>query len=150
VATPIRESAGLRAITVTDGPQRRAQSRLPARHVRGHPATASLRQVASLDLGSDLLRLPVEALATNAARWCPRSCSEPGINSISSRSAASELRYSPRTRLSRAYWRPAWFNVFQSRNVGASRKHFAVTTMETASVCPVIADVDERTSVRCT
>jgi len=142
--TPI-ESAGLPAITVTDGPH---GVRLQASHddvLTGQPATCFPPAVATGSTWDpDLLRRMGEALADECRAMDVAVLLGPGINLKRSPLGGRDFEYFSEDPVLTGILATEWVRGLQSRDVGASLKHFAVNSQETDRM-RVSADVDERT-----
>ncbi len=142
--TPV-ESAGLPAITVTDGPHGVRKQADPRDLLRGQPATCFPPAVASASTWDpDLLRRMGEALGDECRAMDVAVLLGPGINLKRSPLGGRNFEYFSEDPLLAGVLAAAWVNGLQSRNVGASLKHFAVNNQETDRM-RVSADVDERT-----
>ena len=142
--TPV-ESAGLPAITVTDGPHGVRKQADPRDMLRGQPATCFPPAVASASTWDpDLLRRMGEALGDECRAMDVAVLLGPGINLKRSPLGGRNFEYFSEDPLLAGVLAAAWVNGLQSRNVGASLKHFAVNNQETDRL-RVSADVDERT-----
>jgi beta-glucosidase len=142
--TPV-ESAGLPAITVTDGPHGVRLQVNPRDLLRGQPATCFPPAVASASTWDpDLLRRMGEALGDECRAMDVAVLLGPGINLKRSPLGGRNFEYFSEDPLLAGVLAAAWVNGLQSRNVGASLKHFAVNSQETDRM-RVSADIDERT-----
>jgi beta-glucosidase len=142
--TPV-ESAGLPAITVTDGPHGVRLQVDPRDLLRGQPATCFPPAVASASTWDpDLLRRMGEALGDECRSMGVAVLLGPGINLKRSPLGGRNFEYFSEDPLLAGVLAAAWVNGLQSRNVGASLKHFAVNSQETDRL-RVSADLDERT-----
>jgi beta-glucosidase len=142
--TPV-ESAGLPAITVTDGPHGVRLQVNPRDLLRGEPATCFPPAVASASTwDADLLRRMGEALGDECRAMDVAVLLGPGVNLKRSPLGGRNFEYFSEDPLLAGVLAAAWVNGLQSRNVGASLKHFAVNSQETDRM-RVSADVDERT-----
>jgi len=142
--TPI-ESVGLPAITVTDGPHGVRLQSNPGDMLRGQPATCFPPAVASASTWDpDLLRRMGEALGDECRAMDVSVLLGPGINLKRSPLGGRNFEYFSEDPLLAGVLAAAWVNGVQSKNVGASLKHFAVNSQETDRL-RVSADVDERT-----
>jgi beta-glucosidase len=142
--TPV-ESAGLPAITVTDGPHGVRLQVNPRDLLRGQPATCFPPAVASASTWDpDLLRRMGEALGDECRAMDVAVLLGPGINLKRSPLGGRNFEYFSEDPLLAGVLAAAWVNGLQSRNVGASLKHFAVNSQETDRL-RVSADIDERT-----
>ncbi|MGH3206591.1 MAG: glycoside hydrolase family 3 C-terminal domain-containing protein [Trebonia sp.] len=142
--TPV-ESAGLPAITVTDGPHGVRLQVDPRDLLRGQPATCFPPAVASASTWDpDLLRRMGEALGDECRAMDVAVLLGPGVNLKRSPLGGRNFEYFSEDPLLAGVLAAGWVNGLQSRNVGASLKHFAVNSQETDRM-RVSADVDERT-----
>ena len=139
------ESAGLPSITLTDGPHGvRLQAR-PEDMLKGRPATCFPPAVASASTWDpELLRRMGEALGDECRAMDVAVLLGPGINLKRSPLGGRNFEYFSEDPVLAGVLAAAWVNGLQSRNVGASLKHFAVNNQETDRM-RVSADVDERT-----
>src|SRR6202035_3618818 len=139
------ESAGLPAITVTDGPHGVRLQVNPRDLLRGQPATCFPPAGASASTWDpDLLRRMGEALGDECRAMDVAVLLGPGINLKRSPLGGRNFEYFSEDPLLAGVLAAAWVNGLQSRNVGASLKHFAVNSQETDRL-RVSADIDERT-----
>jgi beta-glucosidase len=142
--TPV-ESAGLPSLTVTDGPHGVRLQANPSDLLRGQPATCFPPAVATASTWDpDLLRRMGEALGDECRAMDVSVLLGPGINLKRSPLGGRNFEYFSEDPLLAGVLAAAWVNGLQSRNVGASLKHFAVNSQETDRM-RVSADVDERT-----
>jgi beta-glucosidase len=142
--TPV-ESAGLPALTVTDGPHGVRLQANPGDMLRGQPATCFPPAVATASTWDpDLLRRMGEALGDECRAMGVAVLLGPGINLTRSPLGGRNFEYFSEDPLLAGVLAAAWVNGLQSRNVGASLKHFAVNSQETDRM-RISADVDERT-----
>ena len=143
-STPI-ESAGLPAITLTDGPH---GVRLQADRddmLTGRPATCFPPAVATASTWDpELLRRMGEALGDECRAMDVAVLLGPGINLKRSPLGGRDFEYFSEDPLLTGVLAAEWVRGLQSRGVGASLKHFAVNSQETDRM-RVSADVDERT-----
>jgi beta-glucosidase len=143
-STPI-ESAGLPAITLTDGPH---GVRLQADRddmLTGRPATCFPPAVATGSTWDpELLRRMGEALGDECRAMDVAVLLGPGINLKRSPLGGRDFEYFSEDPVLTGVLATEWVRGLQSRNVGASLKHFAVNSQETDRM-RVSADVDERT-----
>lgn len=139
------ESAGLPAITLTDGPHGvRLQAR-PEDMLKGRPATCFPPAVASASTWDpELLRRMGEALGDECRAMDVAVLLGPGVNLKRSPLGGRNFEYFSEDPVLAGVLAAAWVNGLQSRNVGAALKHFAVNSQETDRM-RVSADVDERT-----
>jgi beta-glucosidase len=142
--TPV-ESAGLPAITVTDGPHGVRLQADEGDMLRGQPATCFPPAVASASTWDpDLLRRMGEALGDECRAMGVAVLLGPGVNLKRSPLGGRNFEYFSEDPLLAGVLATAWVNGLQSRNVGASLKHFAVNSQETDRM-RVSADVETRT-----
>ena len=142
--TPV-ESAGLPAVTVTDGPHGVRLQTDPGDLLRGQPATCFPPAVATASTWDpDLLRRMGEALGDECRAMGVAVLLGPGVNIKRSPLGGRNFEYFSEDPLLAGVLAAAWVDGLQSRNVGASLKHFAVNSQETDRM-RVSADVDERT-----
>jgi beta-glucosidase len=142
--TPV-ESAGIPAITLTDGPHGVRLQATPQDMLKGGPATCFPPAVASASTWDPaLLRQMGEALGDEARAMGVAVLLGPGVNLKRSPLGGRNFEYFSEDPLLAGVLATAWVNGLQSRNVGASLKHFAVNSQETDRM-RVSADVDERT-----
>ncbi|HEY6495936.1 MAG TPA: glycoside hydrolase family 3 C-terminal domain-containing protein, partial [Trebonia sp.] len=138
------ESAGLGAITVTDGPH---GVRLQANQrdlLRGQPATCFPPAVATASTWDPaLLERMGAALGDECRAMDVAVLLGPGVNLKRSPLGGRNFEYFSEDPLLAGVMGTAWVNGLQSRNVGASLKHYAVNSQETDRM-RVSADVDER------
>ncbi|HXT88379.1 MAG TPA: glycoside hydrolase family 3 C-terminal domain-containing protein [Trebonia sp.] len=139
------ESAGVPTITVTDGPHGvRLQAR-PEDMLKGQPATCFPPAVASASTWDpELLRRMGEALGDECRAMDVAVLLGPGVNLKRSPLGGRNFEYFSEDPVLTGILAAAWVNGLQSKNVGASLKHFAVNSQETDRM-RVSADVDERT-----
>src|SRR6185437_11405954 len=139
------ESAGVPTITVTDGPHGvRLQAR-PEDMLKGQPATCFPPAVASASTWDpELLRRMGEALGDECRAMDVAVLLGPGVNLKRSPLGGRNFEYFSEDPVLAGVLATAWVNGLQSKNVGASLKHFAVNSQETDRM-RVSADVDERT-----
>ena len=138
-------SAGLPTITLTDGPHGvRLQAR-PEDMLKGQPATCFPPAVASASTWDpELLRRMGEALGDECRAMDVAVLLGPGVNLKRSPLGGRNFEYFSEDPVLAGVLAAAWVNGLQSRNVGATLKHFAVNSQETDRM-RVSADVDERT-----
>jgi beta-glucosidase len=142
--TPV-ESAGLPAITVTDGPHGVRLQADPRDMLHGQPATCFPPAVATASTWDpDLLRRMGQALGDECRAMDVAVLLGPGVNLKRSPLGGRNFEYFSEDPLLAGFLGTAWVNGLQSRNVGASLKHFAVNSQETDRL-RISADVDERT-----
>jgi len=139
------EAAGLPAITVTDGPHGVRLQADPRDMLRGQPATCFPPAVASASTWDPaLLRRMGEALGDECRAMDVAVLLGPGINLKRSPLGGRNFEYFSEDPLLAGVLATEWVNGLQSRNVGASLKHFAVNNQETDRL-RVSADVEMRT-----
>ena len=142
--TPI-DSAGLPAVTITDGPHGVRLQSNPGDLLRGQPATCFPPAVATASTWDrDLLRRMGEALGDECRAMDVAVLLGPGVNLKRSPLGGRNFEYFSEDPLLAGVLAVEWVNGLQSRNVGASLKHFAVNSQETDRM-RISADVDERT-----
>jgi beta-glucosidase len=142
--TPV-ESVGLPALTVTDGPHGVRLQANPSDMLRGQPATAFPPAVATASTWDpDLLRRMGEALGDECRAMGVSVLLGPGVNLKRSPLGGRNFEYFSEDPLLAGVLAAAWVSGLQSRNVGASLKHFAVNSQETDRM-RVSADVEIRT-----
>ena len=143
-STPI-DSAGVPAITLTDGPH---GVRLQADRddmLTGRPATCFPPAVATGSTWDpELLRRMGEALGDECRAMDVAVLLGPGINLKRSPLGGRDFEYFSEDPVLTGVLAAEWVRGLQSRGVGASLKHFAVNSQETDRM-RVSADVDERT-----
>src|SRR5580704_8212601 len=141
--TPV-ESAGLPAITVTDGPHGVRKQADPRDTLTGRPATCFPPAVASASTWDPaLLRRMGEALGDECRAMDVAVLLGPGINLKRSPLGGRDFEYFSEDPLLTGILAAEWVLGLQSRDVGASLKHYAVNSQETDRM-RVSADVDER------
>jgi beta-glucosidase len=139
------ESAGTPALTLTDGPHGLRLQANPDDILRGHPATCFPPAVATASTWDPgLLRRMGEALGDESRAAGVAVLLGPGVNLKRSPLGGRNFEYFSEDPLLTGVLAAAWVNGVQSRNVGASLKHFAVNSQETDRM-RVSADVDQRT-----
>src|ERR1700759_3631077 len=142
--TPV-ESAGLPAITVTDGPHGVRLQVDPRDLLRGQPATCFPPAVSSASTwGPDLLRRMGEALGDECRAMGVAVLLGPGINLKRSPLGGRNFEYFSEDPLVAGMLAAEWVNGLQSRGGGASLQHYAGNNQEPDRM-RVSADVDERT-----
>jgi beta-glucosidase len=142
--TPVA-SAGLPAITLTDGPHGVRLQADPRDLLTGQPATCFPPAVASASTWDPaLLRRMGEALGDECRAMGVAVLLGPGINLKRSPLGGRNFEYFSEDPLLTGILATEWVAGLQSRNVGASLKHFAVNSQETDRM-RVSADLDERT-----
>src|SRR6185437_7181790 len=139
------ESAGLPMITVTDGPHGvRLQAR-PEDMLKGQPATCFPPAVATASTWDPApLRRMGEALGDECRAMGVAVLLGPGVNLKRSPLGGRNFEYFSEDPLLAGELAAAWVSGLQSRDVGASLKHYAVNSQETDRM-RVSADIDERT-----
>src|SRR6202012_5238407 len=143
-APPV-ESAGLPAINVTDGPHGVRLQANSRDMLRGQPATCFPPAVASASTWDPaLLRRMGEALGDECRAMDVAVLLGPGINLKRSPLGGRNFEYFAEDPLLAGVLATEWVLGLQSRNVGASLKHYAVNSQETDRM-RVSADVDDRT-----
>ena len=139
------ESAGVSAITLTDGPHGVRLASSAENVLAGQPATCFPPAVATASTWDpSLLRRMGEALGDECRAMDVAVLLGPGINLKRSPLGGRNFEYFSEDPLLAGVLATEWVNGLQSRNVGASLKHFAVNSQETDRM-RVSADVDERT-----
>jgi beta-glucosidase len=139
------ESAGLPALTLTDGPHGVRLVTPDGDALRGQPATCFPPAVAAAATWDpDLLRRMGEALGDECRAMDVAVLLGPGVNLKRSPLGGRNFEYFAEDPLLTGVLATAWVQGLQSRGVGASLKHFAVNSQETDRM-RVSADVDERT-----
>jgi beta-glucosidase len=139
------ESAGLPAVTMTDGPHGVRLQESAADMLRGAPATCFPPAVATASTWDpELLRRMGEALGDECRALGVDVLLGPGVNLKRSPLGGRNFEYFSEDPLLAGVLATEWVRGLQSRNVGASLKHFAVNSQETDRM-RVSADVDERT-----
>jgi beta-glucosidase len=142
--TPV-ESAGLPAITLTDGPHGVRLQVDAADPLKGRPATCFPPAAATASTWDpDLVRRMGEALGEECRAMDVAVLLGPGVNLKRSPLGGRNFEYFSEDPLLSGVLAAAWVSGLQSRNVGASLKHYAVNNQETDRM-RVSADVDERT-----
>ena len=143
-STPI-DSAGLPAITLTDGPHGVRLQASADDTLTGHPATCFPPAVATGSTWDPaLLRRMGEALGDECRAMDVAVLLGPGINLKRSPLGGRDFEYFSEDPLLTGILAVEWVLGLQSRDVGASLKHYAVNSQETDRM-RVSADVDERT-----
>src|SRR5579871_4770599 len=138
-------AAGLPAITLTDGPHGVRLQADRGEMLRGRPATCfppAVASAATWDPG--LLRRMGEALGDECRSMGVAVLLGPGVNLKRSPLGGRNFEYFSEDPLLAGELAAAWVSGLQSRDVGASLKHFAVNSQETDRM-RVSADLDERT-----
>ena len=143
-STPV-ESAGIPAITLTDGPHGVRLQAADGDMLTGRPATCFPPAVATASTWDPaLLRRMGEALGDECRAMDVAVLLGPGINLKRSPLGGRDFEYFAEDPLLAGVLATEWVRGLQSRGVGASLKHFAVNSQETDRM-RVSADVDERT-----
>ncbi|TVZ02700.1 beta-glucosidase [Trebonia kvetii] len=142
--TPV-ESAGIPAITVTDGPHGVRLTANPADMLRGQPATCFPPAVATASTWDPVLLWRMgEALGEECRSMDVAVLLGPGINLKRSPLGGRNFEYFSEDPLLAGVLATQWVLGLQSHDVGATVKHFAVNNQETDRM-RISADVDERT-----
>jgi beta-glucosidase len=143
-STPI-DSAGLPAITLTDGPHGVRLQASQGDTLTGRPATCFPPAVATASTWDPaLLRRMGEALGDECRAMDVAVLLGPGINLKRSPLGGRDFEYFSEDPLLTGILAAEWVLGLQSRHVGASLKHYAVNSQETDRM-RISADVDERT-----
>jgi beta-glucosidase len=143
-STPI-DSAGIPAITLTDGPHGVRLQASEGDTLTGLAATCFPPAVASASTWDpSLLRRMGEALGDECRAMGVAVLLGPGINLKRSPLGGRDFEYFSEDPLLTGVLAAGWVLGLQSRNVGASLKHYAVNSQETDRM-RISADVDERT-----
>ncbi|MBW4720451.1 glycoside hydrolase family 3 C-terminal domain-containing protein [Saccharothrix obliqua] len=138
-------SAGIPAITLTDGPHGVRLAVTPGDPLTGQPATCFPPAVtAASTWDPDLVRRMGEALGDEARAMGVSVLLGPAVNLKRSPLCGRNFEYFSEDPLLTAALGVAWVCGVQSRGVGASLKHFAANSQETDRM-RVSSDVDERT-----
>lgn len=138
-------SAGLSAMTLTDGPHGVRLTAGEGAVLAGQPATCFPPAVATASTWDpSLLRRMGEALGDECRAMDVAVLLGPGVNLKRSPLGGRNFEYFSEDPVLAGVLATEWVNGVQSRNVGASLKHFAVNSQETDRM-RVSADVDERT-----
>jgi beta-glucosidase len=139
------ESAGLFSVILTDGPHGVRLQADPEDPLTGQAATCFPPAVATASTWDPaLLRRMGEALGDECRAMDVAVLLGPGINLKRSPLGGRNFEYFSEDPLLAGLLGTEWVRGLQSRNVGASLKHFAVNSQETDRV-RISADVDERT-----
>ncbi|MBB2941381.1 beta-glucosidase [Actinoplanes lutulentus] len=139
------ESAGLPAVTVTDGPHGVRMQASGGDLLAGVPATCFPPAVASASTWDpDLLRRMGEALGDECRAQDVAVLLGPGVNIKRSPLGGRNFEYFSEDPILTGILATEWVRGLQSKGVGASLKHFAVNSQETDRM-RVSAEVDERT-----
>ncbi|WP_328467518.1 glycoside hydrolase family 3 C-terminal domain-containing protein [Actinoplanes sp. NBC_00393] len=139
------ESAGIPAVTVTDGPHGVRMQATGGDLLAGVPATCFPPAVASASTWDpELLRRMGEALGDECRAQDVAVLLGPGINLKRSPLGGRNFEYFSEDPILTGVLATEWVRGIQSRGVGASLKHFAVNSQETDRM-RVSADIDERT-----
>ncbi|MGH3247836.1 MAG: glycoside hydrolase family 3 N-terminal domain-containing protein, partial [Trebonia sp.] len=140
--TPV-DAAG--TLTLTDGPHGVRLQADPGGFLAGRAATCFPPAVATASTWDPgLLRRMGEALGDECRSMGVAVLLGPGINLKRSPLGGRNFEYFSEDPLLAGVLATEWVRGLQSRNVGASLKHFAVNSQETDRM-RVSADVDERT-----
>ena len=143
-STPV-DSAGLPAITLTDGPHGVRLQASADDTLTGLPATCFPPAVASASTWDPaLLRRMGEALGDECRAMGVSILLGPGVNLKRSPLGGRDFEYFSEDPLLTGVLAAEWVLGLQSRHVGASLKHYAVNSQETDRM-RISADVDERT-----
>jgi beta-glucosidase len=143
-STPI-DSAGLPAITLTDGPHGVRLQASADDTLTGRPATCFPPAVATGSTWDPaLLRRMGEALGDECRAMDVAVLLGPGINLKRSPLGGRDFEYFSEDPLLTGILATEWVLGLQSRHVGSSLKHYAVNSQETDRM-RISADVDERT-----
>ncbi|BCY06850.1 glycoside hydrolase family 3 C-terminal domain-containing protein [Actinoplanes sp. L3-i22] len=144
-STTAVESAGLPAITVTDGPHGVRMQAAAGDLLAGVPATCFPPAVASASTWDpELLRRMGEALGDECRAMDVAVLLGPGVNLKRSPLGGRNFEYFSEDPILTGVLATEWVRGLQSKGVGASLKHFAVNSQETDRM-RVSADLDERT-----
>ncbi|MEV0678724.1 glycoside hydrolase family 3 C-terminal domain-containing protein [Actinosynnema sp. NPDC050436] len=139
------EVAGTPAITLTDGPHGVRLAATPGDPLTGRPATCFPPAVTTASTWDpDLVRRVGEALGDEARAAGVAVLLGPGANLKRSPLCGRNFEYFSEDPLLTGVLATAWVRGVQSRQVGASVKHFAANSQETDRMT-VSADLDERT-----
>lgn len=139
------ESAGLPAVTLTDGPHGVRMQAAGGDLLAGVPATCFPPAVASASTWDpELLRRMGEALGDECRAQDVAVLLGPGVNLKRSPLGGRNFEYFSEDPILTGVLATEWVRGLQSRGVGASLKHFAVNSQETDRM-RISADVDERT-----
>src|ERR1700726_219391 len=142
--TPV-ESAGLPAITVTDGPHGVRKQANPRDMLRGQPATCFPPAVASASTWDpDLLRRMGEALGDECRAMDVAVLLGPGINLKRSPLGGRNFEYFSEDPLLAGKMAAAYIQGVQSQGVGTSLKHYAANNQEFERMA-ASSNLDERT-----
>jgi beta-glucosidase len=143
-STPV-ERAEIPAIILTDGPHGVRLQADSGDMLAGRPATCFPPAVASASTWDpELLRRMGEALGDECRAMDVAVLLGPGINLKRSPLGGRNFEYFSEDPLLAGVLATAWVTGLQSKDVGASLKHFAVNSQETDRM-RVSADLDERT-----
>jgi beta-glucosidase len=144
-STEAVESAGIPAVTVTDGPHGVRLQAGDGDLLAGVPATCFPPAVASASTWDpELLRRMGEALGDECRAQDVAVLLGPGVNLKRSPLGGRNFEYFSEDPLLTGVLATEWVRGLQSRGVGASLKHFAVNSQETDRM-RISADLDERT-----
>ncbi|WP_436521584.1 glycoside hydrolase family 3 C-terminal domain-containing protein [Actinoplanes sp. HUAS TT8] len=139
------ESAGLPALTVTDGPHGVRMQASEGDLLAGVPATCFPPAVAGASTWDpELLRRMGEALGDECRAMDVAVLLGPGVNLKRSPLGGRNFEYFSEDPILTGVLATEWVRGLQSKGVGASLKHYAVNSQETDRM-RVSADVDERT-----
>ncbi|MBO3737026.1 glycoside hydrolase family 3 C-terminal domain-containing protein [Actinoplanes flavus] len=139
------ESAGIPAVTVTDGPHGVRMQAGDGDLLAGVPATCFPPAVASASTWDpELLRRMGEALGDECRAQDVAVLLGPGVNLKRTPLGGRNFEYFSEDPILTGVLATEWVRGLQSRGVGASLKHFAVNSQETERM-RISADVDERT-----
>jgi beta-glucosidase len=138
-------SAGIPAVTVTDGPHGVRMQASDGDLLAGIPATCFPPAVASASTWDPgLLRRMGEALGDECRAQDVAVLLGPGVNLKRSPLGGRNFEYFSEDPILTGVLATEWVLGLQSKGVGASLKHFAVNSQETDRM-RVSADLDERT-----
>jgi beta-glucosidase len=138
------ESVGIPGITLTDGPHGVRLEADTSHMLTGRPATCFPPAVASASTWDPhLLRRMGEALGNECRAMDVAVLLGPGVNLKRSPLGGRNFEYFSEDPLLAGVLAAEWVRGLQSREVGATVKHFAVNSQETERM-RVSADVDER------
>ncbi|MEV6349245.1 glycoside hydrolase family 3 C-terminal domain-containing protein [Actinoplanes sp. NPDC051851] len=139
------ESAGLPALTVTDGPHGVRMQASEGDLLTGIPATCFPPAVASASTWDpELLRRMGEALGDECRAMDVAVLLGPGVNLKRSPLGGRNFEYFSEDPILAGELATAWVRGIQSKGVGSSLKHYAVNSQETDRM-RISADLDERT-----
>ncbi|MDI6102497.1 glycoside hydrolase family 3 C-terminal domain-containing protein [Actinoplanes sp. NEAU-A12] len=144
-STEAIESAGIPAVTVTDGPHGVRMQASGGDLLAGVPATCFPPAVAGASTWDpELLHRMGRALGDECRAQDVAVLLGPGVNLKRSPLGGRNFEYFSEDPILTGVLATAWVRGLQSRGVGASLKHFAVNNQETDRM-RISADVDERT-----